>query len=110
MTTKIINGLSPEWYALAGDPETRFHLRPLTEAEKLDVQLEYDADRKSMTGRGVMIAVRSCVLDWRGIVGEDGKAVPYNMETLTRLPVAVLAEVGSRIFQLSFNTEAHAKN
>jgi hypothetical protein len=110
MTIKITNGLSPEWYALGADPETRFHLRPLTEAEKLDVQMEYDASRKSMTGRGVMIAVRSCVLEWEGIVGADGKTLPYSLDTLERLPVTVLAEVGSRIFQLSFHTEAQVKN
>lgn len=107
MTTRALSGIVPEWYELPSDPDTKFHLRPLTTPQRLEVLYALESDHP---GNAMLLAAKYGMLDWSGIVDQVGVPVPFRADQIETLPLDVFVAVAQRIMEISRNSEDERKN
>lgn len=107
--------IAPTWFAMPGklQPAPEFLLAPLTSADWLDVrnQIFNSPDGEiTMTGLGVMTAVRAAVRDWRNVFDEKQEQLPFSRAALEDLPSQVLLDIATEIVVRSTLSENERKN
>lgn len=114
MAIQLTKGLARQWWtpeAFEGEDEPpAFELQPLTQPQFLEVQQFFDVPNETISGPGLMFAVRNGLKGWRNIVGDDGKDAVYTTRAVDRLPADWLALVGSKIVALSVLEDDEVKN
>lgn len=106
--------VSPSWFDMPdGDPPSGFLLAPLSSVAWLDVRNEFEEDddgNRTITGRGVLTAVRDSVRDWRNVMDEKGEAIPFNKALLADLSGQILLAIALEAFKRSRLSETERKN
>ncbi|MFP4560984.1 MAG: hypothetical protein ACLFQ3_06630 [Thiohalorhabdus sp.] len=114
MAITITEKTAPEWFTPESETEeeqpAQFHITPLNQVQVNEVLPEVDQESGVFSGRGVQTLLRYGLRDWKNILDEQGKEVPFRYGRLTRVPFDVQQEVASRIFEISVLTEAERKN
>lgn len=107
-------GLVAVWFAPeeADDEgkQAEFKIKPLTQPELLECMAYMDYEQNVLKPKGLYVACRLSMVDWRGITEDDGTATPFSRAAISRLPADALATIGLKIIQDSQLTGDEVKN
>lgn len=103
---KALNKVTPEWYTPKAAEEqenpARFMVRGLTGIEFVEVMpfVAFDDEGGYMiTVEAVKPLIKHGLVDWENIEGEDGKALPFGMQTkLAHIQADMLFELAKEIY------------
>ena len=111
----INDKIAPTWFPVQSDdpPPAEFLLAPLSPVAFLDVRNECEFSEGgsfTISGRGVICAVRDSVRDWRNVANAKHEQLPFNRRTLDDLPWDVLLNLAVEIVKRSVLSEIERKN
>lgn len=114
MTIQARTGLMPEWYTPVSETgaatPARFKLRPMTGPEILDLRAYYIQSTGKIMGKGALIVLSACMLDWENVSNEKGEPVQFAADNIETLPPAILNELANKLVMMSRLTETERKN
>lgn len=100
----LTSGITPQWFTPESQAESigpaAFYLRPISEIQKITVWGLIEGDR----GQAVLEVLKMSLLDWRGVIGENGQEIAFRPELIEQLPAYIAAEIfgeALRLLQLS---------
>ena len=90
--------------------EAEFEVTPVTQRQLAEIQNHYDMSAMNMKPTGYYLAFEIGCTNWRGVVDDEGKELPFKIRNLSKIPVKIAMEVGAQVVNVSALTEDDRKN